>query len=76
MEPDFTKISVLDEGPGLPPADLARAFNRFWRARSDAHGSGIGLAIVDRLVEASGGRAELVNRSPSGLEASAYFPTA
>ena len=76
VDPDFTKISVLDEGPGLPPADLARAFNRFWRARSDAHGSGIGLAIVDRLVEASGGRAELVNRSPSGLEASAYFPTA
>jgi len=76
VEPDFTKISVLDEGPGLPPADLARAFNRFWRARSDAHGSGIGLTIVDRLVDASGGRAELVNRSPSGLEASAYFPTA
>jgi hypothetical protein len=76
VDPDFTKISVLDEGPGLPPADLARAFNRFWRARSDAHGSGIGLAIVDRLVDASGGRAELVNRSPSGLEASAYFPTA
>ncbi len=76
VDPDFTKISVLDDGPGLPPADLARAFNRFWRARSDAHGSGIGLAIVDRLVEASGGRAELVNRSPSGLEASAYFPTA
>lgn len=76
VDPDFTKISVLDDGPGLPPADLARAFNRFWRARSDAHGSGIGLAIVDRLVDASGGRAELVNRSPSGLEASAYFPTA
>ena len=73
---DLTQISVLDEGPGLPEADLAKAFNRFWRARSDTHGSGLGLAIVERLAEASGGHAELRNRQPNGLEASAYFPTA
>ncbi|CAB4332915.1 unannotated protein [freshwater metagenome] len=72
---DLTKISVLDEGPGLSEADLAKAFNRFWRARSDTHGSGLGLAIVERLAEASGGHAELRNREPNGLEASAYFPT-
>ena len=76
VESDFTKISVLDEGPGLPQSDLSKALNRFWRARSDTHGSGLGLAIVDRLAEASGGRAELINRDPNGLEASAYFPTA
>ena len=73
---DLTQISVLDEGPGLSEADLAKAFNRFWRARSDTHGSGLGLAIVERLAEASGGHAELRNRQPNGLEASAYFPTA
>ena len=73
---DLTQISVLDEGPGLSEADLAKAFNRFWRARSDTHGSGLGLAIVERLAEASGGHAELRNRQPHGLEASAYFPTA
>jgi signal transduction histidine kinase len=76
VESDFTKISVLDEGPGLSQADLSKAFNRFWRARSDTHGSGLGLAIVDRLTDASGGRAELTNRDLNGLEASAYFPTA
>ena len=75
-ESDLTQISVLDEGPGLSEADLAKAFNRFWRARSDTHGSGLGLAIVERLAEASGGHAELRNREPNGLEASAYFPTA
>jgi signal transduction histidine kinase len=74
--PDSTQISVLDEGPGMSEADLAKAFNRFWRARSDTHGSGLGLAIVERLAEASGGHAELRNRQPNGLEASAYFPTA
>ena len=73
---DFTKVSIIDEGPGIPEADIAKAFNRFWRARSDTHGSGLGLAIVDRLATASGGRAELVNLSPNGLSADAYFPTA
>jgi signal transduction histidine kinase len=74
--PRFTKLSIIDEGPGIPEADLAKAFNRFWRAKSDTHGSGLGLAIVDRLATASGGRAELVNLSPHGLSADAYFPTA
>ena len=73
---DLTKISVIDQGPGIPEADIAKAFNRFWRARSDTHGSGLGLAIVERLVTASGGRAELVNLSPHGLSADAYFPSA
>lgn len=76
IDSEFTKVSVIDEGPGIPEADIAKAFNRFWRARSDAHGSGLGLAIVDRLATASGGRAELVNLSPKGLSADAYFPTA
>lgn len=74
--PEVIKISVLDEGPGLPEADLAKAFNRFWRARSDAHGSGLGLAIVDRLAEASGGKATLANRPEGGLAASVELPTA
>jgi signal transduction histidine kinase len=75
VESELTKISVIDEGPGIPEADIAKAFNRFWRARSDTHGSGLGLAIVDRLATASGGRAELVNLTPHGLSADAYFPT-
>lgn len=73
---EFTKISVVDEGPGIPESDIAKAFNRFWRARSDSDGSGLGLAIVDQLATASGGRAEVVNLSPYGLSADAYFPTA
>lgn len=73
---ELTKISVIDDGPGIPEADIAKAFNRFWRARSDTHGSGLGLAIIDRLVTASGGKAELVNLSPHGLSADAYFPSA
>jgi len=73
---EFTTIHVLDEGPGMPDSDLEKAFNRFWRARSDSHGSGLGLAIVERLASASGGQVRLENRLPRGLDAQADFPNA
>lgn len=66
-------IHVLDEGPGIPEADIDKAFNRFWRARSDDSGSGLGLAIVERLVTASAGSVRLVNRQPHGVDAQATF---
>jgi len=69
-------VHVLDEGPGMPDVDLDKAFNRFWRARSDAHGSGLGLAIVERLTTLSGGQVRLSNRLPHGLDAQAEFPLA
>jgi signal transduction histidine kinase len=70
---DTTTLHVIDQGPGLAADDLERAFNRFWRARSDAHGSGLGLAIVDRLLVACGGSARLTNHQPNGLDAQATF---
>ena len=71
-----TTVHVSDSGPGMPDEDLEKAFNRFWRARSDVHGSGLGLAIVERLTTASGGTARLVNNVPNGLDAQAEFPNA
>jgi signal transduction histidine kinase len=50
-------LSVSDEGPGLQPYQAARAFERFWRGRSDGEGSGLGLAIVRATAERRGGRA-------------------
>ena len=50
-------ISVTDEGPGLPPAEAARAFERFWRGSgARGEGSGLGLAIVRAIAERHGGR--------------------
>ncbi|TCH97824.1 sensor histidine kinase KdpD [Roseococcus sp. SYP-B2431] len=52
-------LAVEDEGPGIPPADLPRIFDAFFRAnRSDsvAAGSGLGLSICKGLVGAMGGR--------------------
>ncbi|MFI9009300.1 ATP-binding protein [Actinosynnema sp. NPDC053489] len=51
------EFTVADEGPGIPPEDVPRVFDRFYRstqARS-MPGSGLGLAIVRRVVETHGG---------------------
>jgi signal transduction histidine kinase len=52
-------VSVTNSGDGIPPADLPRVFERFYRAEksrdSTRGGAGIGLAIVRQLVEADGG---------------------
>ena len=50
-------ISVEDEGAGLSAEDAARAFERFWRARPDGRGSGLGLSIVRATAERHGGAA-------------------
>jgi signal transduction histidine kinase len=55
------RLGVEDEGPGIPPADVERAFRRFWRA-DDARsrpGSGLGLAIVEATAQRHGGRVEV-----------------
>ena len=51
------QISVADEGPGLDPAALEHAFERFWRGPgAGGEGSGLGLAIVRAIAERHGGR--------------------
>jgi signal transduction histidine kinase len=62
-------VSVEDEGPGVPVADRERVFERFFQVPDERptsrKGAGLGLAIVRRYVELSGGRI-WVDERPSG----------
>ena len=71
-------IDVVDDGPGLPPADLAVATQRFWRApaHQNVDGTGLGLAIAGALAEASGGVLLLLPARPHGLHARVTLPAA
>ncbi len=63
-------VSVADEGPGIPEADLSRVFERFYRVDKsrvrDPGGTGLGLAIVKHLVELHGGTVKAENRAGHG----------
>lgn len=69
---------VEDDGPGIPEDQLARVTEPFVRLdtarRRDTPGFGLGLATVQRLVEAEGGRLTLANRPEGGLRAEIALP--
>ncbi|HEY2435486.1 MAG TPA: ATP-binding protein [Vicinamibacterales bacterium] len=67
------RLRLADEGPGIPPADLQRVFERFYRvdkARTrdgrDPGGTGLGLSIVRHLVGLHGGTISAANAAPHG----------
>lgn len=61
-----SQLVVRDHGPGVPPEDRTRIFERFWRAnRQRGDGAGLGLGIVKRLVEAHHGDV-FVDDAPGG----------
>lgn len=67
---DMLKISISDNGPGVPDAELDSIFKPFFRgskADSNAGGHGLGLAIARRIIEAHNGRIRAFNLSTGGL---------
>ncbi len=59
-EPDAVRVEVRDTGAGIPPEALPHVWERFYRGEDararDAHGAGLGLALVKELTEAMDGR--------------------
>ncbi len=68
-------VSVVDDGPGMPPEDLARATERFFRGETarSTPGSGLGLALVLAVVQLHGGELRLEDAGP-GLAARIVLP--
>ncbi len=75
---DAVLVHVLDQGPGVPVEDRARLLERFQRGRSTAEvpGSGIGLAVVDTLMQAMGGRVEIGDAPGGGADFRLLLPMA
>ena len=75
-EPEVVEIAVRDTGPGVPPDELDRATDRFWRSpgHSSVDGSGLGLAIAARTVELAGGDLTLSLPRGGGLRIAARLP--
>ena len=73
-------LSISDEGPGIPPDELGRTFERFFRGdrARGTPGTGLGLAIVRHILQAHGGRAWAENRQPPehGAVIHLSFPSA
>jgi two-component system sensor histidine kinase KdpD len=62
---ELVEIEVVDEGPGIPPTDLERIFDKFYRVQAQDRrraGTGLGLAICRGFVEALGGSIVARNR--------------
>lgn len=67
------RLCVADEGPGLCEEDAARIFDRFFRAGGGA-GSGLGMAIVQGVVQAHGGRVAVRTAPGEGLAVTVILP--
>ena len=71
------EIAVLDNGPGVPAAELEHLTERFFRGGvGQAEGSGLGLAIVSRIAELHGARLNLANAPGGGFIARLRWPPA
>ena len=70
----FFRVTIDDDGPGLPPESRAAAMTRGRRLDESKPGSGLGLSIVDELAGLYGGRFRLDSSPEGGLRAELTLP--
>jgi len=67
-------IRIQDDGVGMAPEQLARAFEPFYTTRPVGSGAGLGLSTARNIVLAHSGRIELDSRPDVGTTVSIFFP--
>ncbi|MDW4550020.1 PAS domain S-box protein [Defluviimonas sp. D31] len=71
---EFVRVSVTDNGTGMPPEILKRAFEPYFSTKAETKGTGLGLAMVYGFANQSGGRATIYSEAGLGTTVSLYFP--
>ena len=78
--PREVEISVADNGPGISPRDLPHIFEPFYRGADavsrQVHGSGLGLSLVQRIMQQLGGRITVTSEPGQGSRFALYLPVA
>lgn len=73
-DPTFVRLEIADTGSGIPGEILDRVLEPFFTTKDDGKGSGLGLAMVDRFVEDSGGRLDIESSVGEGTVVRMDFP--
>lgn len=71
-EQRWQRIAVRDNGPGIPPGDLDKLFVPFFTTKTE--GTGLGLAVVQKIALQHGGRVEARNQPAGGAEFLLWLP--
>ncbi|NOS69265.1 MAG: hybrid sensor histidine kinase/response regulator [Verrucomicrobia bacterium] len=73
-EAPLVRISVRDDGPGIPAEVLPKIFQPYFTTKDARQGTGLGLNIVQRLVKESGGALHVETRQGKGTTFTVYLP--
>lgn len=72
--PVTVSASIRDQGRGIAPDDLEKVKQRFFKAKNSVRGSGIGLAVVDEIVQTLGGRFDITSALGCGTTVTVTLP--
>jgi signal transduction histidine kinase len=72
----LVRLSVSDNGPGIPPEVLPKIFQAYFTTKDARHGTGLGLNIVQRLVQEGGGALQVTTKPGDGTTFNVFLPGA
>ncbi len=71
----FVRISIEDDGPGVPAAIADRVFDPFFTTRDPSEGTGLGLHLSRQIIRENGGEMRLLTRAPQGAAFEILLPS-